>query len=269
MRLVTVRTSAGTVAGRVEGEDIVLLDAPDVGAVLARRAAADEPRETGSLPRTGAELAAVVPRPRKIVCVGLNYRNHILEMGRELPAFPTLFAKFDRTLAGPFDDIALPAESQSVDWEVELTLVVGRAVRRASADEAKTAIAGYTVANDVSMRDWQNRTVEWLQGKAFEASTPLGPELVTADEVDAGDLEVTCEVNGTVMQQSRTSELVFGPAALVSYVSTIVTLDPGDLILTGTPGGVGQARKPPLFLKSGDELRTTVEGIGTLVNRIV
>jgi acylpyruvate hydrolase len=270
MRLVTVRTEAGTAAGRVEDDDIVLLGARDVGVVLERRAEGVPVIETGEiLARAAADLAPVVPRPRKIICVGLNYRTHILEMGRDLPEFPTLFAKFDRTLTGPFDDIALPAESSSVDWEVELTVVVGRPARRVGVDEAAYAIAGYTVANDVSMRDWQSRTIEWLQGKAFEASTPVGPVLVTADEVDAGNLEVTCSVNGSVMQQARTSDLVFGPAALVSYASTIVTLDPGDLVLTGTPGGVGQARKPPVFLQPGDEMRTTVEGIGSLVNRFV
>ena len=269
MRLVTVRTGTGTAAGRLDGDDVVLLDATDVGALLERGAAGVEVRETGKVARADAEFATLVARPRKVICVGLNYRNHILEMGRELPQYPTLFAKFDRTLTGPFDDIALPPESGSVDWEVELTVVVGRQVRRVGLDEANDAIAGYTVANDVSMRDWQNRTVEWLQGKAFEASTPVGPELVTPDELDASDLEVTCEVNGTVMQRSRTSELVFGPAALVSYASTVVTLDPGDLILTGTPGGVGHARTPPVYLASGDELRTSVQGIGTLVNRIV
>jgi acylpyruvate hydrolase len=271
MRLVTVRTDgAATAAGRLDGEDVVLLDAPDVGALLARQAAGERVAETGlRVPRAGASLAPVVPRPRKIVCVGLNYRNHILEMGRELPEYPTLFAKFDRTLTGPFDDLVLPAESDRVDWEAELTVVIGRTARRVAEADALDAVAGYTVANDISMRDWQNRTVEWLQGKAFEASTPLGPELVTAEEIDVADLDVRCEVNGTVMQQSRTSQLVFGPAALVSFISTILTLDPGDLILTGTPGGVGQARTPPVFLQRGDEVRTTVEGIGALVNRCV
>jgi acylpyruvate hydrolase len=268
MRFVTLRTAGGTAAGRVDGDTVVVLDALDVRDVLERRAAGDAVGETGErVARASADLAPVVPRPRKIFCVGLNYRNHILEMGRDLPEFPTLFAKFDRTLTGPFDDIPLPPESQGVDWEVELTIVIGRAGRRVPESDAMSLVAGYTVANDISMRDWQGRTVEWLQGKAFEASTPLGPELVTADEIDAEDLEVRCEVNGEVMQRSRTSELVFGPASLVSYVSTIVTLDPGDLILTGTPGGVGQARKPPVFLTAGDEVRTSIEGIGTLVNR--
>jgi acylpyruvate hydrolase len=270
MRLVTVRTADGTAAGRLDGAQIVLLAARDVGEVLERQAAGDPVPESGStLPLESAALAPVVPRPRKILCVGLNYRNHILEMGRDVPTAPTLFAKFDRTLIGPADDILLPPESAEVDWEAELALVIGRCVRRASAQEAGDAIAGYTVANDISMRDWQRRTPEWLQGKAFESSTPIGPELVTVSDLDAGDLEVRCEVNGEVMQRSRTSDLVFSPAELVSYASRIITLDPGDLILTGTPGGVGSARQPPVFLHPGDTVATTVEGIGSLVNTCV
>ncbi|MDT4892349.1 MAG: acylpyruvate hydrolase [Pseudonocardiales bacterium] len=270
MKLVTVRTADGLSAGRVEGEDIVLLDAPDVRALLDAQAAGGSVAESGiAVALAAADLAPLVPSPRKIICVGLNYRNHILEMGRELPEAPTLFAKFDRSLIGPRDDIRLPPESSRVDWEVELTAVIGRSVRRAGPDEARAAIAGWTVANDISMREWQKRTLQWLQGKTFEASTPVGPWLVTADELDASDLAVTCEVNGAVMQTSRTSELVFDPVELVSYISTIITLDPGDLILTGTPGGVGDARTPPVFLQAGDVVRTTVEGIGSLLNSCV
>lgn len=268
MRLATIRTGATTAAARVDGDTAVVLDAPDVGEVLRRRFEGGVVAETGDrAARSELDLAPVVPRPRKIFCVGLNYRDHILEMGRELPAHPTLFAKFDQTLTGPFDDLRLPAESTSVDWEAELVVVVGRRARHVGEEAAREAIAGYTVANDISMRDWQNRTPEWLQGKAFEASTPLGPEMVTADELDAGDLAIQCEVNGTVMQSARTSALVFGPAALVAYISQIITLEPGDLILTGTTGGVGHARKPPVYLAPGDEVRTTIEGIGTLINR--
>jgi acylpyruvate hydrolase len=262
-----MRTATGTAAGRVDGDQIVELDATDLRDWLEREAAGIATAETGRVvDRVGADLAPLIPRPRKILCVGLNYRNHILEMGRELPTAPTLFAKFDRALIGPNDDILLPPESDEVDWEVELTVVIGRTVRRVRVDQAPSAIAGYTVANDISMRDWQRRTVEWLQGKTFESSTPVGPELVTSDELDASNLEVTCEVDGQLMQQSRTSELVFSPAELVAYASTIVTLDPGDLILTGTPGGVGSARTPAIFLQPGAQVRTTVEGIGSLLN---
>jgi len=213
----------------------------------------------------------VVPNPRKVLCLGLNYESHILEMGRDLPPHPTLFGKFARTLTAPRDPIPLPPESSEVDWEAELALVVARTVRRASRREAIDAIAGYTVANDISMRDWQWRTTQWLQGKIFDSSTPVGPVLVTPDElgVDAGapDLEIRCEIDGQEMQRSHTGDLLFDPADIVVYVSTILTLEPGDLILTGTPGGVGAGRQPCIFLEPGQTVRTAVEGIGELVNR--
>ncbi|MBA2316779.1 MAG: fumarylacetoacetate hydrolase family protein [Euzebyales bacterium] len=273
MRLVTLRTPAGTRAGRVHGDGIVELPFDDLDALLRSgtdwrdRAGADGPRH----PLDGADLAPPVRAPRKIVCLGLNYRAHILEMGRALPAHPTLFAKFARALIGPSDSIALPPESATVDWEAELGLVIGRSVRRASEAQAVAAIAGYTVANDVSMRDWQLRTDEWLQGKTFEASTPVGPALVTPDELDgdpgAPDLEISCDVDGEVLQRARTGDLLFNPGDIVAYVSTLVTLEPGDLILTGTPGGVGAGRDPKVFLRPGQTVRTTVEGLGELVNR--
>ena len=269
MRLATIRLDGGTAAVRVDGDVLVELGAPDVRAVLERpdwrrrAAAAGGPRH----PAETAEYAPVVPSPSKIICVGLNYRSHILEMGRELPSHPTLFAKFPDTLTGARDELVLPAESEEVDWEAELGVVVGAPVRRASTAEAAAAIAGYSVVNDVSMRDWQWRTAQWLQGKMFEASTPVGPWLVTGDEVDeAADLAIGCDVDGAVMQSSRTSDLLFGPAELVAYVSRITTLRPGDLIATGTPGGVGAARSPKVFLAPGQVLRTVIEGIGECVN---
>ena len=222
------------------------------------------------MPASEASFAPVVPQPAKVLCVGLNYRAHILETGRDLPQYPTLFAKFARTLLGARDDLVLPAVSDRVDWEAELGVVIGRPIYRASRDEAAAAIAGYTVTNDVSMRDWQGRTLQWLQGKMFERSTPAGPYLVTGDEIgDAADLEVRCEVDGAVMQQSRTSDLLFGPAEIAAYASQAITLEPGDLLLTGTPGGVGNARKPPVYLQPGQTLRTVIEGIGECVNRCV
>lgn len=205
--------------------------------------------------------------PSKIFCVGLNFRSHILEMGREIPDHPTLFAKFSDTLLGAADDLILPATSDQVDWEAELAVVIGRSVRRAGPDEARDAIGGYTVANDVSMRDWQWRTTQWLQGKAFENSTPLGPVMVTPDEVDhAARLELTCEVDGVEMQRGNTSDLVFSPADTVAYISQFTTLRAGDVVLMGTPGGVGSARNPKIFLRPGQVLRTSLEGIGECVN---
>lgn len=273
MRLVTFRIEGATRAGRLEGDEVVELDAPDIGSFLAanrdwREAAAGARGHVHAL--DSLRLAPPVLRPGKILCVGLNYERHIREMGRELPSYPTLFTKFAEALVGPRDPIVLPRVSQEVDWEAELAFVVGRPVRHASPDEAREAIAGYTVFNDVTARDWQLRTKQWVQGKSFEATTPVGPAVVTGDEVDhARDLEVRSELDGQVMQRGRTSELVFPPEEVLAYMSTVVTLQPGDLIATGTPEGVGAKRDPPIFLRPGQELRTAVEGVGELVNRCV
>jgi acylpyruvate hydrolase len=272
MRLATIRTPDGTTAARLDGDVLVPLAADDVGALLA---SGGDPAVTaragaGPVPVSAASFAPLLPQPSKVICVGLNYRAHIAETGRDLPQYPTLFAKFAQTLLGARDDLVLPAVSDRVDWEVELGVVIGRPIYRASRDEAAAAIAGYTVTNDVSMRDWQNRTLQWLQGKMFERSTPVGPYLVTGDEVgDAADLEVRCEVDGAVMQRSRTSDLLFGPAEIAAYASQAITLLPGDLLLTGTPGGVGNARKPPVYLQPGQTLRTVIEDLGECVNQCV
>ena len=272
MRFATIRTPDGTTAARLDGDVLVPLAAADVGALLADGGgpAAAERAGAAPVPASEARFATLIPQPSKVLCVGLNYRSHILETGRDLPEYPTLFAKFAQTLLGAHDDLVLPSVSDRVDWEVELGVVIGRPIYRATRDEAAAAIAGYTVTNDVSMRDWQRRTLQWLQGKMFERSTPAGPYLVTGDEVgDAADLEVRCEVDGAVMQQSRTSDLLFGPAEIAAYASQAITLLPGDLLLTGTPGGVGDARKPPVYLQPGQTLRTVVEGLGECVNRCV
>jgi acylpyruvate hydrolase len=260
-----------TRAVRVDGDGYVDLGCADVGALLAqdgwraRAASATGTRYAGD----DVDFAPLVTRPGKILCVGLNYRNHILEMGRELPEAPTLFAKYAESLIGARDDIELAPESDQVDWEAELTVVVGAPVRRATVAQAEEAIAGFTVLNDVTMRDWQYRTKQWLQGKTFEATTPLGPVLVTPDELPGGvapALTMTASVDGEVMQKADTSDLVFGPVELVQYVSTIITLQPGDVIATGTPGGVGHARKPARYLTDGSRLVTEISGVGRLDN---
>jgi len=271
VRLATLRTPGGTHAARVDGDTAVELDEPDVGALLARQDWRDYAADAAG-PRhlfAEAHLAPVVPRPGKIFCVGLNYRTHILEMGRELPEHPTLFAKFAEALVGPTDPIALDPASSAVDWEAELAVVIGAPARRASAAEAEAAIAGFAVLNDVTMRDWQYRTLQWLQGKTFEASTPFGPVLLTPDELPGGTrpkLELRAEVDGQIVQSANTGDLVFDPVALVRYISSIITLNPGDVIATGTPGGVGHARKPPRYLADGSVLITEIEGIGRLEN---
>jgi acylpyruvate hydrolase len=279
MRFATIRTGDGTSAARLDGDILVPLDAADVGELLAAgaqgpgrpRDGAARPREAAApVPVAEAAFAPVVPWPSKVICVGLNYRAHIAETGRELPEYPTLFAKFADSLLGARDDLVLPSVSERVDWEAELGVVIGRPLYRATPDQAAAAIAGYTVVNDVSMRDWQYRTLQFLQGKMFEHSTPAGPYLVTPDEAgNAADLEIGCEVDGVVMQQGRTSDLLFGPAEIAAYASQVITLRPGDLIATGTPGGVGYTRQPPVYLRPGNVLRTWIEGVGECVNQCV
>ncbi len=272
MRFATIRTGDRTSAARLDGDILVPLDAADVGELLAAGGQGPgRPREGAApVPVAEADFAPVVPWPSKVICVGLNYRAHIAETGRELPEYPTLFAKFADSLLGARDDLVLPSVSERADWEAELGVIIGRSVYRTTPEEAAAAIAGYTVVNDVSMRDWQYRTSQFLQGKMFEHSTPAGPYLVTPDEAgNATDLEICCEVDGVVMQQGRTSDLLFGPAEIVAYASQVITLRPGDLIATGTPGGVGYTRQPPVYLRPGNVLRTWIEGIGECVNRCV
>ena len=270
MKLATLRTPTGTIAVRVteEGVGIEIPGIPDVGALLAHP-------DYATLSNVGADAhdlrsadwAPVVPRPGKIICVGLNYRKHITEMGRDLPQFPTLFAKYPEAITGPYDGIEVPDyAAHALDWEGELAVIIGTTVRRADYFTAAEAIAGYSVLNDLTMRDYQYRTGEWLQGKTFEASTPLGPVLVTPDEFGFGDLCTT--VNGELKQHASTSDLVFNPAQLVEYISAIITLNPGDVIATGTPGGVGHARTPAQYLRDGHTVITEIDGIGKLANTI-
>ncbi|NLU71170.1 fumarylacetoacetate hydrolase family protein [Streptomyces sp. HNM0575] len=276
MKLATLRTAdRRTEAVRVDDDgNCTGLGFADVGELLAEEgwldtAATAAPASGTARPVHEADLAPVVPRPGKVICVGLNYRNHILEMGRELPDHPTLFAKYADALIGPRDPVELAEESEQTDWEAELALVVGRTVRRADDARARRAIAGFTVLNDVTMRDWQYRTKQWLQGKTFDSTTPVGPYLVTPDELPGGTapaLTMTCSVDDEPMQKADTSDLVFGPVELVRYISTVVTLRPGDIIATGTPGGVGHARKPPRYLTDGSRLVTEISGIGRLDN---
>lgn len=280
MKLATLRTTAGTTAAVLVGGRYLPLDAVDVGALLAApdwRITVESALGSGAwsgsvgLDTIGADeanLAAVVPRPGKVICCGLNYGDHITEMGRELPEHPTLFAKFADSLTGSNDPIQVRG-SEKVDWEAELAVVVGRELRHADETEAAAAIAGYCAANDVSMRDWQHRSLQWLQGKAFDASTPLGPTLVTADEFgDNPSFAVKGYVNGELVQHGDTATLVFGPARLLSYISAFATLRPGDVVLTGTPGGVGAGMQPPRFLANGDILTTEIDGLGHLENTI-
>jgi acylpyruvate hydrolase len=268
VRLATIRDGDRTKAVRIDGDEAVELDAADVGEVLRRDGWRTWAERAGGARRPADELdyATLVPCPDKVLCVGLNYRNHILEMARELPDHPTLFAKYRTTLIGAHDDIRLPAVSDQVDWEAELAVVIGAPARHVRTERAGAYIAGYAVANDVSVRDYQYRTLQWLQGKMFEGTTPVGPHLVTFDEAGGPSHEIVCEVDGELMQKADVADLVFGPEALVAYISSIITLEPGDIISTGTPGGVGAARTPPRFLADGELVVTRIGGIGECRN---
>lgn len=209
-----------------------------------------------------------MPPPDKVICCGLNYGDHIAETGRERPTHPTLFAKYADTLLPDGAEIVLPAGLQ-VDWEAELAVVVGREIRNATPGEAESAIGGYTVANDISVRDWQRRTLQWFQGKAWDATTPIGPVVVSPDEIDpVAGVEVICRINGIERQRGNTKTLVFDCASLLAYISTFTVLRPGDLVLTGTPGGVGMGMDPPTYLADGDLVETEIPGIGTLTNTV-
>ncbi|MEU9244316.1 fumarylacetoacetate hydrolase family protein [Streptomyces sp. NPDC048385] len=273
MKLATLRTADGTRAVRLDGDLLVDLGYADLGELFAEddwqdRAAA---ASGTAYPVEGADFAPVVPNPSKVVCVGHNYTNHIKEMGRGLPDYPTLFPKFADTLLGAGDDIVKPAETGALDWEVELAVVIGRAVRRADERQAADAIAGFTVMNDISVRDWQFRTIEWTQGKIWEATTPVGPYVVTPDEIGGvrPALQVRTTVDGQVMQQDDTGTLLFDPVFLVQYISTVITLRPGDIIATGTPAGVGNARDPKVFLLPGQTVVTEIAGLGACTNKVV
>ncbi|GER22729.1 5-oxopent-3-ene-1,2,5-tricarboxylate decarboxylase [Zafaria cholistanensis] len=284
MKLATLRRPGApdqTFAAVVRGDAAFeLAGFPDVGAFLAAPAGAREAalQDAGNgssdsaLPLAGVSFAPLVPAPSKVFCIGLNYRNHIAETGNEIPRYPTVFTKFADSLTGARDPIEIPAEDHRIDWEGELAIVIGEPGRRIAEADAPRHIAGYAVSNDVSMRGWQGRTTEWTQGKAWEAATPVGPYLVTPDEFPDG-ARITTRVNGEVVQEDSTTDLVFPPAALVSYLSTIVTLRPGDLILTGTPAGVALGRKDAdgryPWLKPGDVLETEIEGLGSQRNVFV
>jgi acylpyruvate hydrolase len=215
-------------------------------------------------------LRALVPSPSKVICIGLNYLAHIEETGRTESDYPVLFTKFASSLTGPYDDVPRPPESTAVDYEGELVVVIGAPARRVSPEDALGAVAGYALANDITMRDYQYKTHQWLQGKAWDAATPVGPWLVTPDEVgDVHQLVLRTTVNGEVVQESSTELMIFDVATLVSTISEFAALAPGDLILTGTPSGVGFRREPPLLLGDGDVVEVEVDGIGRLRNRIV
>ncbi len=277
MRLVTVRSAEGTAAAVETTDGVrVVRDADglafrDVGDLLRSGPGwKDLAAKATGRPVQGLGLARPILEPRAIVCVGLNYRTHVLEMGRELPAVPTLFSKLARALTDPDVAIAMPpaTTSERVDYEAELAVVIGAGGRDIPKERAWDAVAGLTLANDVTLRDWQKRSLQWFAGKSWEALTPIGPAMVTLDEVpDLGSREIVCRVNGEVRQRAPISDLIFDVPTLVADLSRVVALQPGDLILTGTTGGVGEGMKPPKYLQPGDVVEISLDGIGTLTNR--
>lgn len=273
MKLATLRRGGATVAVRVDADTAAtIIDGyPDLSALLTdpNWASLAQNASGDVVSLDGADYAPVVPHPGKIICVGLNYANHIQEMGRDLPEYPTLFAKFKEALTGPYDDVIVPAYAAAqLDWEGELAFVVGRQAYQVPEADAESYIAGYSVMNDYTMRDYQYRTLQWDQGKTFEKTSGFGPFLTTTDSYTFGGTLVTT-LEGQVVQSTTTDDLVFTPAKLVEYISHIVTLQPGDVVITGTPGGVGHARTPGLYIQDGQTVEVTIEGLGTVRNTTI
>lgn len=222
----------------------------------------------------GTEVAesafwATVPEPRRILCLGVNYSEHAKETGREVPNWPECFVRGAPSVTGPFADLVRPALSERFDYEGELGIVIGKGGRYIPAARALEAIAGFVVCNDASARDWQRAGTQWTPGKNFDGTMPLGPELVTVDEVDVSDAQLTTTVNGEVRQSARTSQMLVDVPRAIEFFSAFTTLQPGDVIASGTPGGVGLGHEPPLWLVPGDVVEVTVEGVGTIRNKVV
>lgn len=272
MRFASCRIGERRFAAVVEGGEVrPLAGIGELGADTDVDLLADPPVEDGTAHALeDVELLPAVPGPGKIICLGLNYHAHVEETERELPTYPVLFTKFSESLIGPYAPIVKPPESSQMDYEAELAVVIGRSARRVSPEHALESVAGYAVANDVTMRDYQYKTHQWLQGKSWSGSTPLGPFLVTPDEVgDPGKLDITLDLNGERMQSSSTELLIFDVPTVVSTLSEFVTLEPGDVILTGTPGGVGFRRDPQVFLQPGDRVRVEISRVGAIENEVV
>jgi 2-keto-4-pentenoate hydratase/2-oxohepta-3-ene-1,7-dioic acid hydratase in catechol pathway len=250
--------------GRVEDDTVV-----PMGRDLVAWLAGAPAEEGAAVPLGALTLRAPIPRPGKILCIGLNYRDHAAEVGKPLPAVPMVFAKFANSVVPDGATVPIPAVTEKVDWEAELGVVIGRTVKGIGAEEALDAVAGYVCLNDLSARDLQNVTTQYTLGKAIDGFLPMGPALVTRDEVpDPQDLAISCTVNGQTVQDSSTRELIFGVAELVSFLSRTITLEPGDVIATGTPAGVGTGRTPPWFLQPGDEVVVEIERLGRLTTRM-
>lgn len=285
MRLATLLTPRGLRACAQIGDDYVDFQATDPGlpnsvkrllaasatVKLAAQEAINSPQAV-RYPAVTATLVSPVPDPEKILCVGLNYRDHAIEGGKEIPSEPVLFCKYANTLVGDQAAVSLPRVSTKVDYEAELVIVVGKRGRYIPRESAMDYVGGYTCGHDVSARDWQLEKPEkqWSIGKTFDTFAPVGPVIVTADELtDPHQLRVQLRLNGITMQDSNTREFIFQVPEIMAYLSQVVTLEPGDLIFTGTPPGVGISRKPPVLLKPGDKTEVEIESIGVLRNHFI
>ena len=275
MRIARFRLAgAGPVAtGVVDGDEIVEVGTMEPVELLAGgagvvHALAQDARTRHPLGEV--ELLAPVPNPRKFLAIGINYADHIRETGREAPTFPVFFNKQVTCITGPHDPIQIPRVSSDVDFEGELGIVIGRRCRHVPVERAHEVIAGYLVVNDVTVRDWQYRSPTWTLGKSFDTHGPTGPWITTSDEVgDPQDLRIRTLLNGETMQDASTSEMIFGCSDQIATLSTAFTLEPGDLVSTGTPAGVGFARQPPVFLRAGDTVRIEIDGVGAIENPVV
>lgn len=284
MKLVRFRGGDGVRIGVLVGEDVVdlqalgcwhndsmraFLDGGEALLAQVREAIADAPGDA-VLPVAAVSLLAPIADPQKVICVGQNYRDHCLEQNQPLPKSAILFAKFPTAITDPGAPIVLPRISEKVDYEAELAFVIGRRGRHITEEEAPAYVAGYMCLDDVSARDIQSADGQWVRAKSFDTFAPIGPCLVTTDEIpDPHVLDISLTLNGETMQRSNTSNLIFNVFNLVAYISQTLTLEPGDIVTTGTPGGVGVFRDPQVFLKPGDTVSVTIQGIGTLTNPVV
>jgi acylpyruvate hydrolase len=257
-------------AALVEGDRVrPLRGVAELGRETPAEVLAEPPLTGETLALAEVRLRPVIPAPGKVLCLGLNYRAHVHEGVYEVPDYPVLFAKFADALVAAGDPIRLPPESGAVDYEAELAFVIGRRVRRVSGEAALAAVAGYTVANDVTMRDYQYKTHQWLPGKSWADSTPLGPFLVTPDEVgDPHALDISLELNGRRLQDANTRQLIFDIPTIIATLSEFTVLAPGDVVLTGTPSGVGYRRDPQVLLRDGDRVVVEIERVGRLENPV-
>lgn len=277
MKLITfVRPGGRPEAGVLNADAVTPLASAGFSSVLSiiegGAAALDRVRAVAgpTISLSSVKLCAPIPRPPKIICVGLNYRDHAIESNMQIPTTPTIFCKFPTAVIGPGDNIVLPKNSTQPDYEAEFAFVVGPGGRHISADNWRSHVFGYMNLNDVSARDVQLATSQWVMGKTFDTFCPMGPWLVTADEIaDPHALDIGLTIHGEVLQKSNTKELIFKIPDLIAHLSSIFTLEPGDVVSTGTPSGVGFARKPPRLLQAGDECVVAVQGLGELRNPVV